>query len=128
MSCAGCGTDIKGFTPFGHCPRCLVELGLSHFPEESPPLNSQHQFKARRFGEYELLDQLGRGGMGVVYRAYHLSQNRAVALKMVLDSQACSPIAIRRFELEAEAAARLNHPNIVPIYAIGMKMNSRSSA
>jgi serine/threonine protein kinase/ABC-type phosphate/phosphonate transport system substrate-binding protein len=73
----------------------------------------------RRFGEYELLEQLGRGGMGVVYKAHHLGLNRHVALKMVLDSKQDSARAIRRFQIEAEAAARLHHPHIVRLYEFG---------
>jgi serine/threonine protein kinase len=69
-------------------------------------------------GDYELLRQIGRGGMGVVYQAHQFSLNRDVALKLVLDANQSSPRAIGRFQLEAEAAARLHHPNIVPIYEI----------
>ena len=57
--------------------------------------------------------------MGVVYRARQISLNQLVALKMVLDSHLGSPLVVRRFQIEAEAVARLNHPNIVPIYEIG---------
>jgi ABC-type phosphate/phosphonate transport system substrate-binding protein len=73
----------------------------------------------RRFGDYELLDLIGRGGMGVVYKAHQFSLNQDVALKMVLDGRQRSTRAIRRFQLEAEVAARLRHPNIVRIYHIG---------
>src|SRR5688572_19711018 len=117
--CKGCGTEIKGDEPFGHCPRCLIELGFGPVPDQESVASSRAVFKARMFGDYELLEQVGRGGMGVVYKARQVSLNRLVALKMVLDSQLGSPLVVRRFQIEAEAAARLNHPNIVPIYEIG---------
>ncbi|MEM6688535.1 MAG: serine/threonine-protein kinase [Planctomycetota bacterium] len=68
---------------------------------------------------YELIDELGRGGMGVVYRAKHMKLDRLVAIKMILAGQFASPQSIQRFALEAETAARLDHPGIVPIYEIG---------
>src|SRR5262245_18562820 len=68
---------------------------------------------------YELLGRLGQGGMGVVYRARHLALGRAVALKMILSAAHATEQERSRFRREAEAAARLNHPNIVQVYEVG---------
>lgn len=74
---------------------------------------------ARRVGNYELLGELGRGGMGVIYRARQIGLNRLVALKMVLSGEFAGPRELARFQRESEAAARLHHANIVQIYEVG---------
>src|SRR5205823_6967420 len=73
----------------------------------------------RRVGDFEVVRELGRGGMGVVYQARQVSLNRPVALKVLGPGLGLTPTAVNRFRREAEAAARLHHTNIVPVYATG---------
>jgi eukaryotic-like serine/threonine-protein kinase len=115
MRCETCQTELRPGEPAGLCAICALKALMTPEaqgePTSSPP--------PKTFGNYQLLDELGRGGMGIVWRARQCSLNRLVAVKMAAGGGFAKETEIRRFRTEAEAAARLQHPNIVRIHEIG---------
>jgi hypothetical protein len=111
--CESCGAPLPEAALLKQCGRCVISSALNS-SDDATLFEPQD-----RVGEYELRGVIGRGGMGVVYRARRPGVDRDVALKMILAGAHASFDEVRRFELEAESAATLEHPNIVPVYEVG---------
>ncbi len=132
--CPKCGAPLDADAPEGLCPRCLLQVQLgaptqfsgaaaagmaASFPTSPPPPPPAPQDIAQHFPQLEILECLGRGGMGVVYKARQPRLNRIVALKILAPGRQNDPQFAERFLREAQALARLSHPNLVTVHDFG---------
>jgi formylglycine-generating enzyme required for sulfatase activity/predicted Ser/Thr protein kinase len=123
--CSGCGTELPPDAPLGLCPKCVLKQGLDSLHGTasspaatgfSPPLIED---LAPHFPHLEILEFLGQGGMGAVYKARQPDLDRLVALKILSPDTGSDPAFAERFKREARSLARLNHPHIVAVYDFG---------
>ncbi len=129
--CSECGSPMSDDAPEGLCPKCVSRAGLGTAKNNSgnqtvlivPPLAPSPEELAKNFPQLEILELLGEGGMGMVYKARQPQLDRFVALKILSPLLSQDPAFAERFSREAQALAKLNHPNIVAIYDFGKAGN-----
>lgn len=129
IKCAECGRQLRPLPRFerdGLCSACLLRLALDRPVAELESMSTEPEMAPgngrtaqTRFEGYALLERIGQGAMGIVFKARQVSLNRTVAVKMLLSGALATPAEVRRFRQEAEAAATLRHPNIVAIHEVG---------
>ena len=133
--CVACGTFLAATDPQPLCAACifrrLASTGSTILPptggasaDTSPrgpgPETHSETHETDFYSEYELLGEIGRGGMGVIYKAHQPELNRIVALKVIHAVRHSGEAARKRFQAEVKVAARLSHPNLVPIFDVGV--------